>query len=364
MASMFSGAARFNRDIGSWDVKRVKSMYTMFQGARSFNQDIGRWDVDNCDRITGMFERADAFDRTFIRKWKKLKEVESSNQLDGDKNTQNKARIADMAGRLASVGPSRRQKVEASKISSKISCQLVELRKFDNESGVILRKLKGLREEYKRIVYPNPCFNCKGCRRAAAHENDCGRCYPCRKWNFHLKEESKKDGPPVVPGDAFKCRLKMCVNSEDYFDEDGDYDNDDDHNYEEEELEKIKETRRRRLKREKEDTEDDVLMAIAMFTSTLKQIKRSFVSLEKDILPVLRKKRGIEGGNAESKSFSALATPKFYSEKVMVRAREARQAETECFHTQRFHGSTMSNGIYFNPRVTCFARPRSSQMSH
>jgi hypothetical protein len=40
MGIMFCGASIFNRDIGSWNVSRVKNMERMFQGASVFNQDI------------------------------------------------------------------------------------------------------------------------------------------------------------------------------------------------------------------------------------------------------------------------------------------------------------------------------------
>ena len=40
MREMFRRAFDFNKDIGNWNVSKVKSMYEMFMNANSFNQNM------------------------------------------------------------------------------------------------------------------------------------------------------------------------------------------------------------------------------------------------------------------------------------------------------------------------------------
>ena len=66
MTQMFQVANAFNGDISGWDVSSVQSMYAMFTGASSFNADISSWDVSSVDYLYGMasmFSYATAFDR-------------------------------------------------------------------------------------------------------------------------------------------------------------------------------------------------------------------------------------------------------------------------------------------------------------
>ena len=65
MLYLFSDSVNhsFNKDIGSWDVSNVKTMYFMFGKAESFNQDIGSWDVSNVTNMFFMFSNAESFNQ-------------------------------------------------------------------------------------------------------------------------------------------------------------------------------------------------------------------------------------------------------------------------------------------------------------
>ena len=51
----------FNNNIGTWNVKNVKTMECMFCGATEFNQDISRWRPANLENANYMFDNATKF---------------------------------------------------------------------------------------------------------------------------------------------------------------------------------------------------------------------------------------------------------------------------------------------------------------
>lgn len=61
MIGMFLGAAKFNGDIGSWDVHNITEMGSAFYGASSFNRSLNDWDVTNVVNMEIMFYQATAF---------------------------------------------------------------------------------------------------------------------------------------------------------------------------------------------------------------------------------------------------------------------------------------------------------------
>ena len=63
MIACFRGAESFNRDISTWDVDQVTSLYQVFWGATSFNQDISMWDVMNVTSMSRLFLQASSFDQ-------------------------------------------------------------------------------------------------------------------------------------------------------------------------------------------------------------------------------------------------------------------------------------------------------------
>ena len=77
MESMFENAESFNGDISKWNVSNVTDMNHMFYGAKEFNGDINTkivtgdwdddyyiaWDVSNVTNMTGMFYGAEAFNK-------------------------------------------------------------------------------------------------------------------------------------------------------------------------------------------------------------------------------------------------------------------------------------------------------------
>ena len=68
MEAMFSGAIKFNQDIGIWNTSSVKDMSGMFGGATAFNQDIGRWDTSMAQNMQAMFTDAINFNQD-LKSW-------------------------------------------------------------------------------------------------------------------------------------------------------------------------------------------------------------------------------------------------------------------------------------------------------
>ncbi len=55
MSSMFYKEAVFNRDISSWDVRKVTNMQNMFHSATKFNQLLTSWVLKKIDSFQGLF---------------------------------------------------------------------------------------------------------------------------------------------------------------------------------------------------------------------------------------------------------------------------------------------------------------------
>ena len=55
---MFLNAAAFNRDISSWDVRKVTNFYWTFAGAVIFNQDISIWKPQSAITFERIFKGA------------------------------------------------------------------------------------------------------------------------------------------------------------------------------------------------------------------------------------------------------------------------------------------------------------------
>ena len=68
LTSMFSGAEKFNGDIGDWNVSTIITMENMFHGAHAFNQDLNRWDVSAVTNMEQMFRYNHVFNGN-IRDW-------------------------------------------------------------------------------------------------------------------------------------------------------------------------------------------------------------------------------------------------------------------------------------------------------
>lgn len=64
MRSMFAYADVFNQDISTWDVSKVQNMFGMFLLTQDFNQDLSEWNTASLTNITGMFRLANSFDQS------------------------------------------------------------------------------------------------------------------------------------------------------------------------------------------------------------------------------------------------------------------------------------------------------------
>jgi len=86
MASMFSSATAFNRNIGSWNVSNVTAMNNMFYQAYLFNQPVGNWNVSNVTTMGGTFASARLFNQD-ISKWNVGKVTVFTYMFYGNANT-------------------------------------------------------------------------------------------------------------------------------------------------------------------------------------------------------------------------------------------------------------------------------------
>ena len=59
----FKGAAEFNADVGSWDTSRVVDMKSVFNDAVIFDQPIGAWDVSQVTKLENSFSGAAEFNQ-------------------------------------------------------------------------------------------------------------------------------------------------------------------------------------------------------------------------------------------------------------------------------------------------------------
>lgn len=64
MRSMFAYADVFNQDISTWDVSKVQNMFGMFLLTQDFNQDLSEWNTASLTNITGMFRLANSFNQS------------------------------------------------------------------------------------------------------------------------------------------------------------------------------------------------------------------------------------------------------------------------------------------------------------
>merc|ERR1719217_1195701 len=85
MATMFNGAAAFNRDIAAWNVGKVTTMTGMFTGATVFDRGLNAWDVAKVTDISDMFKDAPAFNQPL--------------------NSWNTAKVTTMAGTFSETTP-------------------------------------------------------------------------------------------------------------------------------------------------------------------------------------------------------------------------------------------------------------------
>ena len=82
MQSMFSGAAKFDRDIGKWDTSLVGNMSWMFALATSFSRDLRDWKTGSVTNMDGMFYQAESFNGD-IREWDTTKVTDMNLTFQG-----------------------------------------------------------------------------------------------------------------------------------------------------------------------------------------------------------------------------------------------------------------------------------------
>jgi surface protein len=68
MSLMFTGCAKFNGNIGTWNTSNVTNMSGVFAGATIFNQDIGSWNTANVTNMYQMFQQTLNFNQN-IGNW-------------------------------------------------------------------------------------------------------------------------------------------------------------------------------------------------------------------------------------------------------------------------------------------------------
>jgi surface protein len=82
MSYMFSGAKKFNQDIGGWDVSTITNMSHLFDGASEFNQDLSLWNVSKVTDMSYMFDSASKFNQN-IGDWNVSAVTNMSNMFSG-----------------------------------------------------------------------------------------------------------------------------------------------------------------------------------------------------------------------------------------------------------------------------------------
>ena len=105
---MFSGATKFNGDIGDWNVSAVTDMSYMFYDT-AFNQNINDWDISGLTTMVGIFYDADDFDQPLdnwdtskITSMRNLFYSEDGRDFNQDLSGWDVSNVTDMASMFAS----------------------------------------------------------------------------------------------------------------------------------------------------------------------------------------------------------------------------------------------------------------------